>query len=257
MKIGVIGYGMVGTAITKAFRELDHSVYVYDIKLPESSLEATLNSDIIYICVPTKQNQDGSCDVSVVEQIVNKLSEHEYGGTIAIKSTTQPGTTAKLQEEYKDLKLAHVPEFLRERCGYEDFTENHNVLIVGTTHKSAYLDVVNSHGHYPKTVTQVKSSESELAKYYSNSYKALRTIFSTTYGEISNHLGVDYNQVLNAFLLENVREEEYLGYSKEFKGFGGSCLPKDVSALSSFVETEKLNLNIFKFIIDENKIIQK
>jgi UDP-glucose 6-dehydrogenase len=48
-----------------------------------------------------------------------------------------------------------------------------------------------------------------------------------------------------------------LGYSKEFKGFGGSCLPKDVSALSSFVEKEKLNLNIFKFIIDENKRIQK
>ena len=96
-----------------------------------------------------------------------------------------------------------------------------------------------------------------LFKYYSNSYKALRTIFSTTYGELSNHLGVDYNQVLNAFLLENVGEDEYLGYSKEFKGFGGSCLPKDVTALSSFVEKEKLNLNIFKFIIKKNKRIQK
>jgi|TARA_B110000259_G_scaffold188005_1_gene244428 UDPglucose 6-dehydrogenase len=253
MKIGVIGYGMVGTAITKAFRELDHSVYVYDINIPESSLEETLDSNIIYICVPTKQNKDGSCDVSIVEEIISKLAEYEYDGTVAIKSTTQPGTTTKLQDRFKKLKLAHVPEFLRERCGYEDFTENHNVLIVGTTHKSAYLDVVNSHGHYPKTVTQVKPSESELAKYYSNSYKALRTIFSTTYGEISNHLGVDYKNVLNAFLLENVGEEEYLGYSTEFKGFGGSCLPKDVSALSSFVEKEKLNLNIFKFIIDENK----
>jgi UDP-glucose 6-dehydrogenase len=109
MNVGVIGYGMVGTAITKAFKELNHSVYVYDIKIPESSLEGTLDSDIIYICVPTKQNKDGSCDVSIVEQIIRKLSEYEYKGTVAIKSTTQPGTTTKLQEEYKDLKLAHVP----------------------------------------------------------------------------------------------------------------------------------------------------
>ena len=252
MKIGVIGYGMVGTAITKAFKEIGHSVYVYDIKILESNLEGTLSSDIIYICVPTKKLENGSCDISIVEEIVEKLSKYDYKGTVAIKSTTEPGTTARLQGKFKNLILAHVPEFLRERCGYEDFTENHNVLIVGTTHKSAYLDIVKSHGPYPKTVTQVHPSESELAKYYSNSYKALRTVFSTTYGELSKHLGVNYDNVLGAFLLENVGEEEYLGYSKEFKGFGGSCLPKDVSALAAFIKKEKLDLDIFKFIIDEN-----
>lgn len=252
MKIGVIGYGMVGTAITKAFKEIGHSVYVYDIKIPESNLEGTLSSDVIYICVPTKKLENGSCDTSIVEEIVEKLSKYDYKGTVAIKSTTEPGTTARLQGKFKNLILAHVPEFLRERCGYEDFTENHNVLIVGTVHKSAYLDIVKSHGLYPKTITQVHPSESELAKYYSNSYKALRTIFSTTYGKLSEHLGVNYDNVLGAFLLENVGEEEYLGYSKEFKGFGGSCLPKDVSALSAFIKKEKLDLDIFKFIIDEN-----
>jgi len=253
MKIGVIGYGMVGTAITKAFKKLGHKVYVHDIKLPDTSLAASLDSSLVYICVQTKQNKDGSCDTTIVRELVQSISEYGYKGTVAIKSTTEPGTTSKLQEEYRNLRIAHVPEFLRERCGYEDFTENHNVLIVGTLNTKSFRDIVRSHGHYPKTVIQVKPTESELSKYYSNSYKALRTIFSTTYGEISKHLGVDYNNVLNAFLLENVEAEEYLGYNEKFKGFGGSCLPKDVSALNHFVEKEKLGLDIFKFIINENK----
>lgn len=253
MKIGVIGYGMVGTAITKAFKKQQHTVAVYDIKIKESKLEHTISSDIIYVCVPTKQNEDGSCDNSVVEGVIKNLSELEYKGTIAIKSTVEPGTTSRLQKEYSTLTLAHVPEFLRERCGYEDFTENHNVLIVGTEHRKAFLDIVNSHHPYPKNITQVKSTESELAKYFSNSYKALRTVFSSTYGKISEHLGVEYNNVLQAFLLEGIKEDAYLGYSKEHKGFAGSCLPKDVSALDSFTKINKLDLDVFGFTLRENK----
>ena len=252
MKIGVIGYGMVGTAITQAFRDQRHSVAVYDIKILKSKIEDTLDSDIIYVCVPTKQNSDGSCDLSIVEEIIEKLSTFKFKGTVAIKSTVEPGTTCNLQTKYKDLTLAHVPEFLRERCGYVDFTENHNVLIVGTDHKKAFLDVVNSHHPYPKNTIQVKSSESELAKYFSNSYKALRTVFSTSFGRMCEHLNVDYSNVLQAFLLEDVKSDEYLKYNSDFKGFGGSCLPKDVSALHQYNVKEDLDLDVFGFIIKEN-----
>jgi len=252
MKIGVIGYGMVGSAITQAFRDQRHSVAVYDIKILDSKIEDTIDSDIIYVCVPTKQNSDGSCDLSIVEQTVEKLSTFEFKGTVAIKSTVEPGTTSNLQAKYKDLTLAHVPEFLRERCGYQDFTENHNVLIVGTDHEKAFLDVVNSHHPYPKNTIRVKSSESELAKYFSNSYKALRTVFSTSFGQMSEHLNVDYNNVLQAFLLEDVKSDAYLKYTSEFKGFGGSCLPKDVSALNHYCAKEKLDLDVFDFTLKQN-----
>jgi UDPglucose 6-dehydrogenase len=253
MNIGVIGYGMVGTAITKAFRRQHHTVAVYDIKIKESKLEHTVNSDIIYVCVPTRQNEDGSCDNTVVESTIKRLSELNYKGTIAIKSTVEPGTTSRLQQEYSTLTLAHVPEFLRERCGYEDFTDNHNVLVVGTEHRKAFLDIVNSHHPYPKNTIQVKPTESELTKYFSNSYKALRTVFSSTYGKISDHLEVDYSTVLKAFLLEGVEDDAYLGYSKEVRGFGGSCLPKDVSALDFFTKENKLDLDVFGFTLRENK----
>lgn len=252
MKIGVIGYGMVGSAITQAFRDQQHIVNIFDIKLPETKIEDTIDSDIIYVCVPTKQNVDGSCDLSIVENIIAKLNDLKYLGTIAIKSTVEPGTTAYLQSKYNELTLAHVPEFLRERCGYEDFTENHNVLIVGTDNPKAFADVTQSHYPYPKNVIQVKSSESELAKYFSNSYKALRTVFSSSFGRMSEHLNVDYNRVLQAFLLEDIKSDEYLKYSPEFKGFGGSCLPKDVSALNYFCKNEGLDLDVFGFTIQEN-----
>ena len=252
MKIGVIGYGMVGSAITQAFRDQRHSVAVYDIKILDSKIEDTIDSDIIYVCVPTKQNSDGSCDLSIVEDTVKKLNTFKFKGTVAIKSTVEPGTTCNLQTKYKDLTLAHVPEFLRERCGYVDFTENHNVLIVGTDHNKAFLDVVNSHHPYPKNTIQVKSSESELAKYFSNSYKALRTVFSTSFGRMCEHLNVDYSNVLQAFLLEDVKSDEYLKFTSEFKGFGGSCLPKDVSALNHYCAKEKLDLDVFDFTLKQN-----
>lgn len=253
MKIGVIGIGMVGKAISRAFVELGYIVRKFDIKLPETKFEDTLDTDIIYICVPTKQNDDGSCDLTIVEETVFKLAQADFKGTVAIKSTVEPGTTLNLQNKYPDLELAHVPEFLRERCGYEDFTENHNVLIIGTDSDTAFKNIVKSHGHYPDNIINVTSTESELTKYFSNSYKALRTIFSSSFGKICDHLGADYNKVLKAFLLENVEPKEYLKYSSEFKGFSGSCLPKDVSALNFFVNKENLDIDVFNFTIDENK----
>ncbi len=252
MKIGVIGIGMVGSAISKAFEELGNTVITYDIKLPETKFNNTLDTDIIYVCVPTKQQEDGSCDLSIVEKVVSDINLAKYKGVVAIKSTVEPGTTQKLQATFPDLTLAHVPEFLRERCGYEDFTENHNVLIVGTDDSRAYELVVKSHGPYPKNSVHVSSNESELAKYFSNTYKALRTIFSSSFGKVCQHLGADYNNVLQAFLLENVGSDEYLGFSDEFQGYGGSCLPKDVSALNHYVNKENLDIDVFKFTIEEN-----
>lgn len=252
MKIGVIGIGMVGNAIQQAFKDINHQVSIYDIKIPESKFDDVLDSEVIFICVPTKQQDDGSCDLSVVFEVVSSINAKNYKGVVAIKSTVEPGTTQKLQALYPDLTLAHVPEFLRERCGYEDFTENHNVLIIGTDDQRAYNTIVKSHGNFPKNIIHVSSNESELAKYYSNTFKALKTIFSTSFGRVCDHVGADYNKVLEAFLLENVQTREYLGYSEEFQGFGGSCLPKDVSALNHYVHKNDLDLDIFNFTILEN-----
>lgn len=111
MNIGIIGVGIVGSAIKFGFERLGHDVFYHDIKL-NTSIKDVINCEICYICVPTPENEDGSCNISIVESVIDELVENNYRGIIAIKSTVIPGTTEKLISKYE--RLSFVPEFLRE-----------------------------------------------------------------------------------------------------------------------------------------------
>ena len=95
MKIGIVGLGIIGSACKFGFEKLGHKVLVHDVRL-DTKLEDLLSTSITYICVPTPSNEDGSCDVSIVESVINDLKQLEYKGAIAIKSTVKPTTTQKL-----------------------------------------------------------------------------------------------------------------------------------------------------------------
>ena len=127
--IGIVGLGAVGTALQKGFEHIGHEVLIHDIKYGlytdmETHLADVLPADIIYICVGTPSTSDGNCDLSAVYSVIEELDKLSYKGIVALKSTSEPGTTAKLQKK-TNLKLAYVPEFLRERCAFEDFVYNH------------------------------------------------------------------------------------------------------------------------------------
>ena len=113
--------------------------------------------------------------------------------------------------------------------------------------------VINCHGDYPKNVIELTPQEAEFVKYYSNVFKAVKITFANSFGKICDKFNIDYSSVLKAFELENVKETSYLKYSKELGGFGGMCLPKDVQALSKLVEKEDIDVNLFKFILEENE----
>ncbi|MBC7900406.1 MAG: hypothetical protein H7070_10180, partial [Saprospiraceae bacterium] len=150
MKIGIVGLGIVGSAVKHGFEKLGHQVRSHDIKL-ETRLEDLLDSEIIYLCVPTPQNETGKCDTSIIESIVEELIEtHLFTGIIALKSTVEPGTTQRLQNEFGSRMICHVPEFLRERVAIADFIENHDICIIGTGSDEVFETVKESHGHYPK-----------------------------------------------------------------------------------------------------------
>ena len=123
MNIGIIGYGVVGKAIGFSFTKIGYNVKVHDIKL-DTAMEDVLETDIVYVCVPTSSLSSGACDVSIVDETVGLLNKKQYEGVIAIKSTVVPGTTDKLRHKYGLQKTCFVPEFLRERCAIADFTEN-------------------------------------------------------------------------------------------------------------------------------------
>lgn len=258
MEIGIIGLGAVGSAVKRGFEYIGHNVVGYDIKTESTKIQDVLDTEIVYVCVGTPSNEDGSCNIDSVLDVVHNLNNLNYNGIIVIKSTVTPGTTNNLVVKYSDKKIAFVPEFLRERCAYEDFINNHNVLVVGTEDIHVYNKIVESHGNLPKNVSQLTIIEAELVKYFSNTYKATKITFANSFHKLSNELDANYTKIKNTFLLHGVTEGEYLDVNDEFGGFAGMCLPKDIKAIITLVNELDLDLDIFKFVDSENeKFVKK
>lgn len=251
MNIGIIGEGVVGQAIHRGFKKEGHRVFVHDIKYG-TDISTLLGTDIVYVCVPTNSTEDGSCDTSIVESIVKELASLSYNGVVAIKSTIIPGTFKKLEQFFDKERLCHVPEFLREKFAYEDFVENHNVLIIGANNTACEMLVKTSHGDLPKLTYTVTPYEAEFVKYFSNVFKAYKTVFANSFGKLCDNFDVDYSTILKAYEYQNVKETDYLHYSKSLGGFGGMCLPKDTLALRNLVNAEELDIETFNFIVNEN-----
>lgn len=253
MKIGIVGLGIIGEACKYGFEKLGHEILVHDIKL-KTELKSLINSDIIYVCVPTPQNEDGSCDTSIVEKVVDDLNNLSYKAIVAIKSTVKPTTTQRLINKYGNaMRICFVPEFLRERCSITDFTENHDLLAIGTHQYGVFEVIKKCHGKYPKQVVQLSPTEAELLKYYSNVFNAMRIVFANEIFEICKNIGADYGKIKDAFVLRGTTKDMYLDVNENFRGYGGVCLPKDTAALAAFAKELNLNMDLFHVIDEENK----
>ena len=251
MKIGIIGLGVVGSACKAGFEKCGYAVKVHDPKL-FTNLNDLIDSEIVYICVPTPAKQDGTCDSSIVHETIVEIMRLGYEGIIAIKSTITPGTTQDFIERYSD-KIVFVPEFLKERSAEYDFVFDHKLLLVGTENVNHYYVVVRSHGDMPKSQMRVTPTEAEMMKYYHNTFNATRIVFSNIMFELCAKKDADYDKVKEAFLLNNGMPDEYLDVSKDLRGYGGACLPKDVKAMQKFCEQNKLPYEFFKMLDCENQ----
>ena len=256
MQIGIVGLGVVGTACKNGFEKIGHEVVYHEIT-HYTRIQDVSDTEVCFICVPTPSDKEGACDISIVESVINDLNIMNYKGIVAIKSTIVPGTVKLFREKYQNLRIHFVPEFLRERCAYEDFVYNNSVLVVGTDSDQVYNKVIESHGILPTHKVKLKIIEAELMKYFSNTYKAMRIIFANSFYRLAKHFGGNYNAIKDAFLFHAVEEGHYLRVDKDFGyGYGGMCLPKDTKAMKSLVEEEGLDLNVFNFLEEENEKFQ-
>ena len=252
MKIGIVGsLGVVGKALEFSFSKLGHNVCSHDIRL-NTHIEDVLDAEVVYICVPTNSLENGKCDVSIVEDVVQSLQELDYTGIICIKSTVEPGTTDALIKSYNSKKICFVPEFLRERCAVADFTENHDLCVIGTEDNFCFEKIAKSHGKYPKNIVQLKPIEAELCKYFCNCYNATLITFANSFYALCNKLGVDYSSIKDTCVKRNHIADFYLDCNDQFLGFGGTCLPKDLKAVAHLLHQSDSKVKFFDYIIEEN-----
>ena len=255
MKIGFIGYGVVGSACGKGFEDLSHEIFVHDI-IRETNISILSDVDLIYICVPTPIGKSGECDISIVESCVAEVKESGIKAPVCIKSTVVPGTTEMLSKKY-DIDIAFVPEFLRERCAYHDFVNNHDLLAIGTENNCIEKLVIDCHGHYPKTIRVVSPTEAELIKYFSNVYNAVKVTFANNFYEIASKLDADYSKILDAYLQRDIGKSDYLIVSDDLRGYAGACLPKDTKALGALAKRLNTGLQLLETVDLDNEKLKK
>ena len=252
MKIGIVGLGIVGSAVKYGLERLGHQIYTYD-KKSGGRLDDVVDTEIVYLCLPTPQSVSGHCDISIIENVVDELAgSNNYKGIIAVKSTVTPGTTEDLRKRFSEVLICHVPEFLRERAAIVDFTDNHDVCVIGTSSDAVFETVKLSHGHYPKQFIKMSPTEAEIAKYFNNVYNATLITFANAFYEVCQASGADYTTVKNAMIQRDHIFDKYLDCNENLRGFGGMCLPKDTSAMSAFAKEHGLPIELFRAIVDDN-----
>ena len=244
---------MVGSTISNGFAQIGHSVKYYDIKDYNSSIENLLSTDIIYVCVPTNNNSDGSCNIIQVLVSIEKLNALNYSGVIAIKSTVPPQTTQNLINKFTTLKICMVPEFLRERSALSDFIGNHDVLIIGTEDETIFNSIVKCHGSIPKKIVMVSPTEAEITKYFNNVYNSMRITFANGIFEVCKKLGADYQSIFSAITNRDTIGTDYLRCSEYLRGYTGACLPKDSQAFAFLIDELEIDLELFRAIVNDNQ----
>ena len=256
MKIGIIGLGAVGSANKQGFDHLGHEVLVHDIKL-DTSIRDVLSAEINFICVPTPSADDGQCDTTILESVIQELDDNNYNGIIAIRSTSVPGFTQRMIEKHKNLAICFVPEFLRERCAADDFINNHKLLAVGTFDIWVFRKVVKAHGNLPEHIEHLTPTEAEVLKYFNNVYASLRVTFANVMYEICEKLNCDYTTIKNSYIKTGKAVDMYLDVSDGLRGYGGMCLPKDTKALARLMEKLNLDLHLIASIDQDNSKFKK
>ena len=251
-KVGVVGIGIVGEAIKYGMEKLGHHVVVHDIRY-NTQLADLVKTEICFICVPTPSKENLQCDTSIVEEVVGDLHKLNYKGIIAIKSTVPPSTTERLQAQHKNNNICFVPEFLRERCAISDFTENHDICIIGSSSLEICNFIQTLHGKYPKEFKYLTPTEAECAKYYNNIYNAALVILANNFYEVCQALNINYSAVKSAIVGRDHINDVYLDCNENFRGYAGACLPKDVGAFVYLVKELGIDAGIFEFLNEENK----
>ena len=263
MNIGIVGLGYVGTAIKSGF-EKHYTVETYDkydgFKSTVQLSDMVAECEVIFVCVPTPMREDGSCHTNIVESVVQEIDEwtsryhKDIKPIVVIKSTVPPGTTEHLNKKYKNINVIFNPEFLTEMNFLEDFKNQTRIILGGTRKGTNILRQVYSKVFPHATIVKTGSKTAEMVKYFVNCFLATKVSFANEMKQICDKIGIDYDKVV-----EYATYDERLGKSHwavpgpdgDF-GFGGHCLPKDVSAIVSEFDSELL-----KSVLNVNDKVRK
>ena len=295
MKLTIAGTGYVGLVTGTGFANLGNDVICFDIDngkidalkngiipIYEPGLEelykrnveagrltfttdavkAVQESEIIFICVNTPANEHREADLTAVIEVAKAVGRHLEEYKVIVNKSTVPVGTADLvkniikENQNKNIEFDVVsnPEFLREGAAVKDF-ENPDRIIIGSDSKKAEEIMTSLYRSRARTdrpimTTDIKSAE--IIKYASNAMLATRISFMNQLAYLCEKTGADIKQVSKGMGLDDRIGPRFL---QAGIGYGGSCFPKDVTALISTLKLTGCDADLFEAVnrINENQ----
>lgn len=225
MKIGVIGLGAVGQTIFHVMKFFHNNVLGYDKYKPSSSFKNVCDTDIIFIAVPTDENQ-GRLDCSIVMDVLKKLEAISYNGIVCIKSTVNVNF---LKEARKfSVRIVYLPEFLHERSRLADFICPDHIVMSGEEEDLKTLKKVFYWVDDTKLFF-VDDRTAEITKLAINAFAATKISFANEIGIICKEVGANAEKVMEILSKNRRCAPEYTDPTRG--PYGGRCLPKDTREL--------------------------
>jgi len=299
LSIGVIGQGFVGGSLTTVFSERGETVFTYDkagklapggingfkrdiareVVYPSSISEFVQGcegtsgfSGVFFVCVPTPMYEDGSPDVSIVEDVLELVCIAPYTvdsphRVAVIKSTVPPGSTERWNKMFNDrgLHVVFNPEFLTEANAVNDMREQNRIVLGGPRpHINTVRNVFQR--AFPKVpIIKTSSTTAEMVKYVTNCMLAVKVSFANEVSQIcealdADGLNIDYDKVVEYAKVDRRLGETHWSVpgpvpthdGRYVRGFGGHCFPKDINALMCVAQSYNIDPIVMKAAWNKN-----
>jgi len=285
-RVGIFGAGWVGLVTGACFAELGHEVVVRDVvqakidelragripihepRLPEliernaerlsfttDSAEAAQDADFLFVCVGTPSTYSGDADLSAVWSVLDDLPPLDGRPVLVMKSTVPVGTGDKVRAALDARRLEHVgyvsnPEFLAEGSAVRDFMSADRIVI-GSFEPEDGDRVEALHQKLDTTVVRSDVASAEMIKLAANAFLATRISFINEIANVCELVGADVEEVARGIGLDHRLGPHFL---RAGIGFGGSCFPKDASALKQLASNSGYHFQLLSAVIEVNEL---
>jgi GDP-mannose 6-dehydrogenase len=235
------------------------------IRVTSDVAEAINNSDVTFVCVGTPSSPNGSQDLSAIKRVMESIGEALGAKSgfhaVVLRSTVQPGTLKETVKPIleqasgkvadRDFGLAFQPEFLREGTSIKDY-DNPPLTIIGTESPQTVDLLKKLFGHLPCEFVATSVGVAEVLKYAANAFHAVKITFANEIGRLAQSVGVDGRDVMDL-----ICRDKQLNISKAYLrpgfAFGGSCLPKDLRALTYVGKQRDVNTPMLGAVMGSNR----
>jgi UDPglucose 6-dehydrogenase len=280
--IGVIGVGWVGLVTAACFAELGHDVIAIDID--EAKIEALRkgrvpihepglaeliarngerlhftiwmsevldSARLLFCCVDTPPTYSGDADLSRVRAVVSELST-DGDHVLAMKSTVPSGTGRAIRRDAPELPYVSCPEFLKEGTAIDDFLHPDRVVIGADSGDEGAADQVEAiYRPLGGEIVRTDVASAEMIKLAANAFLATKISFINEIANVCEEVGADVTEVARGMGLDERIGSSFL---RAGIGYGGSCFPKDVSALKQLAGNTGYHFQLLTAVIEVNEL---